>query len=94
MLNLKPPKTTNKETILKNNKVKLVYFASFTIFQYADTKDLVLMSLGFVGCVGDGIAVPTMMLIMIGIFDAFGNASTHALTNNPMLMDEIRKVTD
>ena len=95
MLNLKPPKSTNKETILQDNKLELVYPASFfTIFQYADIKDLALMSLGFVGCVGDGIAMPTMMLIMIGIFDAFGNASTHPLTNNPTLMNEISKVID
>jgi hypothetical protein len=94
MTNLKPQKTRKNGSITRDSE--LVYSASafsfFIIFQYADIKDLVLMSLGFIGSVGDGIAVPTMMLIMTGVFDAFGHASTHSSTSHTMLMNQINKV--
>ena len=86
------PTSSSSFTIAKDSELVRPTSSFFTIFQYADTKDVALMSLGFVGCVGDGIALPTMMLLMIRVFDAFGNASIHTSSSNPTLVDEIRKV--
>ena len=84
--------TISSFTMAKDSELVRPTTSSFTIVRYADTMDLAFMSLGFVGCVGDGIVVPIMMLLMIQVFDAFGNASIHTSTSNPALANEIRKV--
>lgn len=44
------------------------------IFRYADSIDKLLMFLGTLGCIGDGLMVPLSMYILSGIIDDFGSA--------------------
>ncbi|OAY77497.1 putative multidrug resistance protein [Ananas comosus] len=45
----------------------------FTVFMHADAVDNVLMLLGFVGAVGDGLSTPVMLLITSKIFNDLGS---------------------
>nr|CAD1831709.1 unnamed protein product [Ananas comosus var. bracteatus] len=45
----------------------------FTVFMHADAADNVLMLLGFVGAVGDGLSTPVMLLITSKIFNDLGS---------------------
>nr|GMC59402.1 ABC transporter B family member 15-like [Ipomoea batatas] len=45
------------------------------IFNHADRVDLVLMSLGVVGAIGDGISMPVMLLVTSKIVNNLGGAS-------------------
>ncbi|KAG6517485.1 hypothetical protein ZIOFF_020877 [Zingiber officinale] len=50
------------------------FFSSFsTIFMHADAIDVALMTLGFVGAVGDGVTLPLMLYLTSTIFNNFGN---------------------
>ncbi|XP_074557178.1 putative multidrug resistance protein [Curcuma longa] len=50
------------------------FFSSFsTIFMHADAIDVALMTLGFVGAVGDGVTLPVMLYLTSTIFNNFGN---------------------
>jgi hypothetical protein len=53
-------------------------FAS--VFMHADAADVVLMVLGLVGAMGDGMSTPVMLLITSRIFNDLGNG--------PDLLDE------
>nr|XP_043631308.1 ABC transporter B family member 15-like [Erigeron canadensis] len=47
-----------------------------SIFMHADGADMVLMTLGFLGAVGDGISMPTMLLITSKIMNNIGDSSS------------------
>ncbi|CAI9763225.1 unnamed protein product [Fraxinus pennsylvanica] len=69
----------NKSKIMENNKKKNGSFRS--IFMHADSHDAVLMSLGFLGAIGDGISMPAMLLITSKLMNNFGSATT-SITEN------------
>ncbi|THU63946.1 hypothetical protein C4D60_Mb01t21220 [Musa balbisiana] len=45
----------------------------WTIFMHADATDVMLMTMGFIGAVGDGLSMPTMLYMTSKIFNNFGN---------------------
>ncbi|CAA3030365.1 ABC transporter B family member 15-like [Olea europaea subsp. europaea] len=61
----------NKSKIMENNKKKNGSFRS--IFMHADNHDAVLMSLGFLGAIGDGISMPAMLFITSKLMNNFGS---------------------
>lgn len=46
------------------------------IFTFADGYDVVLMILGFLGAVGDGLTVPLILLLYSRLMNTIGTAST------------------
>ena len=62
----------------KNSAPVMRSFAS--VFMHADAADVVLMVLGLVGAMGDGMSTPVMLLITSRIFNDLGNG--------PDLLDE------
>lgn len=46
------------------------------ILQYADKYDVLLVLVGLLGAIGDGICAPTLLIIVRGIVDAFGKGAT------------------
>lgn len=61
----------------------------WTIFMHADATDVMLMTMGFIGAVGDGLSMPTMLYMTSKIFNNFGNGPS-ALS---VFTDTIDKVT-
>ncbi|CAO2820874.1 unnamed protein product [Amaranthus hypochondriacus] len=55
-----------------NNKKK---GSIWTIFMHADTVDLVLMILGFIGAVGDGLTLPLTLVVTSKLMNNIGGAS-------------------
>uniref|UniRef100_A0A5B7B3K0 Putative ABC transporter B family member 15-like isoform X1 n=1 Tax=Davidia involucrata TaxID=16924 RepID=A0A5B7B3K0_DAVIN len=47
-----------------------------SIFMHADGADLLLMTLGFIGAVGDGIAMPVVLFVTSKLMNNLGDAST------------------
>ncbi|XP_066321359.1 putative multidrug resistance protein isoform X1 [Miscanthus floridulus] len=70
-----PPQAAAKA---KNSAPVMRSFAS--VFMHADAADVVLMVLGLVGAMGDGMSTPVMLLITSRIFNDLGNG--------PDLLDE------
>ena len=60
-------KQTNKK--VSNGSIR-------SIFMHADGADMFLMTLGFLGAVGDGISMPTMLLITSKIMNNIGDSSS------------------
>ncbi|MCO5612114.1 hypothetical protein L7F22_066376 [Adiantum nelumboides] len=46
------------------------------MLRYTDTFDVLLMVVGFLGAIGDGLCAPTLLIIVSGIVDMFGKGST------------------
>ncbi|KAM0068263.1 putative ABC transporter type 1, transmembrane domain-containing protein [Helianthus anomalus] len=63
-----------KQSKKTNNKIKTGSFRS--IFMHADGTDMFLMTLGCFGAVGDGIAMPTMLLFTSTIMNNIGDSSS------------------
>lgn len=59
------------------------------LFKYADKVDIVLMILGTLGALGDGMATPTLLIATSGLVNTLGNGST--ATHPQHFMDEIQK---
>ncbi|XP_072969195.1 putative multidrug resistance protein [Typha angustifolia] len=59
----------------------------FTIFKHADAVDKLLMALGFVGAVGDGLSMPVMLFITSKIMNNLGNGP-NAVAEFPHKIDE------
>ncbi|XP_076912018.1 ABC transporter B family member 15-like [Bidens hawaiensis] len=66
-----------KSTENNNRKVSNGSFRS--IFMHADRVDMVLMTLGVLGAVGDGIAMPTMLLITSTIMNNIGDSNSFSM---------------
>jgi ATP-binding cassette subfamily B (MDR/TAP) protein 1 len=47
------------------------------LFRYADAMDLLLMLVGTVAALGNGVSQPLMIVIFGDVIDAFGSATTH-----------------
>lgn len=51
------------------------------IFRYADGVDKLVMCLGTLGCIGDGLMTPLNMFILSAIIDDYGGADDASFTN-------------
>lgn len=59
------------------------------LLKYADKVDMVLMTLGTLGALADGMSTPTLLIATSGLVNTLGNGST---TTHPQhFMDEIQK---
>ncbi|MCO5570602.1 hypothetical protein L7F22_024327 [Adiantum nelumboides] len=59
---------------MENHKSKRAYLF-WRMLRYTDTFDVLLMVVGFLGAIGDGICAPTLLIIISGIVDMFGKGS-------------------
>lgn len=59
-----------------------------TIFKHADGIDLLLMAMGFLGAVGDGLCTPVMLLIMSRLMNNLG----HGPSGLPSFVQNINHV--
>ncbi|XP_042510345.1 ABC transporter B family member 15-like [Macadamia integrifolia] len=84
MVDKDKPGTSNK----KKKKKSFSTSSIITIFMHADRIDVLLMVLGFLGAVGDGIMTPVMLLITSKILNNFGSSST---TNSHVFVHNINK---
>uniref|UniRef100_A0A0D9VD67 ABC transmembrane type-1 domain-containing protein n=1 Tax=Leersia perrieri TaxID=77586 RepID=A0A0D9VD67_9ORYZ len=57
-------------------KTKPMFASSFmTVFMHADATDVLLMVLGLVGAMGDGVSTPVMLLVTSRIFNDLGSGA-------------------
>ncbi|KAK4484362.1 hypothetical protein RD792_006939 [Penstemon davidsonii] len=52
------------------------------IFRYADQKDKLLMFLGTLGSIGDGLQIPLMMFVLSSVINEYGNLNDKVSTNS------------
>ncbi|KAI3789524.1 hypothetical protein L2E82_02323 [Cichorium intybus] len=76
----------SKQSIATNRKVSSGSFLS--IFMHADGADMFLMALGFLGAVGDGIAMPVMFYFTSNIMNSVGGFSS---LSKDVFIDKIDK---
>uniref|UniRef100_A0A251SJ61 Putative ATP-binding cassette subfamily C member 8 n=2 Tax=Helianthus annuus TaxID=4232 RepID=A0A251SJ61_HELAN len=67
----------SKQNTKKNKKASNGSFRS--IFMHADWADMFLMTLGLLGAIGDGISMPTMLLITSTIMNNIGDSSSFSM---------------
>lgn len=79
------------ERRVENKKKTGSFFKSIlTIFKHADNIDRLLMVFGFIGAIGDGLAVPVMFFITSKAMNNLGDGnSSHSLS-----IHRINKVRD
>ncbi|KAL3525987.1 hypothetical protein ACH5RR_014359 [Cinchona calisaya] len=65
----------------KDTKISKKKGSFLSIFKHADGIDKLLMTLGFLGAVGDGVLMPTMLLVTSKLMNNIGSTST-ALTKD------------
>ncbi|KAG4139911.1 hypothetical protein ERO13_D07G224000v2 [Gossypium hirsutum] len=70
---------------LKTGAVKKVNGPIRSIFMHADAVDLWLMTLGFIGAVGDGFSTPLVLLVTGKLMNNFGDAS--AVTSDTFIQN-------
>lgn len=59
------------------NQEKAKYSVPFyKLFSFADSKDVILMILGSLGAIGNGISLPLMTIFFGNLIQSFGDAST------------------
>jgi hypothetical protein len=61
----------DKQHQKKKSKVPVVSY--FKLFSFADPLDYLLMMLGTIGSIGNGMTLPIMTLILGGLINAFGD---------------------
>lgn len=69
----------------KEGSTKVVPY--YKIFSFADSTDILLIALGTIAAVGNGITVPLMPVLLGNIVNAFGES-----TNMKQVVDEVSKV--
>ena len=87
--NIQGKKTNKKQDSEKSrekdkNKKKVPFYKLFT---FADSLDQLLMFVGTIACIGSGISLPLMSIIVGDIIDAFG-----VNLNTKQLVHEVSKV--
>ncbi|XP_051121081.1 ABC transporter B family member 15-like [Andrographis paniculata] len=70
-----------EEDKIKRRKIsgRNIWFGS--IFMHADSVDVLLMGLGFLGAIGDGISMPVMLLVTSKLMNSFGNSQISLAEN-------------
>ena len=61
-----------------------------SVFMHADAADVVLMALGLVGAIGDGLSMPVMLFITSRIFNDLGGSSAVVLQEFSSKINEVR----
>ena len=65
-----------------------------SMFRYADGKDKVLMMLGTLGSIGDGLQYPLMMFVLSSIINDYGNPGatlSNAVVDKVCVFSSVRK---
>ncbi|KAI8541582.1 hypothetical protein RHMOL_Rhmol08G0072800 [Rhododendron molle] len=62
-----------------------------SIFMHADGYDMLLMGLGFLGALGDGLTTPAIMLVMSKLINSIGGSSLSTLDNLSQIVDKNAK---
>ncbi|PWA56629.1 ABC transporter family protein [Artemisia annua] len=76
-------------TTKTNRKISNGSFRS--IFMHADRADMLLMFLGFLGAVGDGIALPTMLLVTSKIMNNIGASDSDPASATRHFIDKMNQ---
>lgn len=58
------------------------------LFRYADGVDKLLMVVGTLGCIGDGLMSPLNMLVLSGIINDYATADNGSITND--VIDKVK----
>lgn len=74
-----------QEDSKKEESTKVVPY--YKLFSFADSMDILLIALGTIAAVGNGITVPLMPVLLGNIINAFGES-----TNTKQVVDEVSKV--
>ncbi|KAF7144597.1 hypothetical protein RHSIM_Rhsim04G0106200 [Rhododendron simsii] len=77
---------TEQKKTKKEDSAKTVPF--YKLLSFADSVDVVLMIVGTIGAVGNGISMPLMTVLMGNIIDSFGQTQ-----NNKEVVQEVSKVS-
>jgi hypothetical protein len=64
----------------------------FSLFKYADWVDVILMALGSLGAMGDGLALPAALFITSGLINTFGSNGSLSISDPAGFETEINKV--
>lgn len=74
-----------QEDSKKEESTKVVPY--YKLFSFADSIDILLIALGTIAAVGNGITVPLMPVLLGNIINAFGES-----TNTKQVVNEVSKV--
>jgi ATP-binding cassette subfamily B (MDR/TAP) protein 1 len=75
----------------KDGPAKAAFGSSFrSVFMHADAADVVLMVLGLVGAIGDGVSMPVMLFITSRIFNDLGGSGAEVLQEFSSKINEVR----
>ncbi|CAL0316517.1 unnamed protein product [Lupinus luteus] len=81
-----PPADTNSEKSKQKEKVETVPFHK--LFSFADSTDILLITVGTIGAIGNGLGLPLMTLLFGQMIDTFGSNQT---TEN--VVEQVSKVS-
>lgn len=80
----------NEEIKLGNNKrTKTVAFHK--LFSFADSIDVLLMILGTIGAIGNGLRMPIMAILFGQLTDAFGNINPNTFNDIVHIVSKVNK---
>lgn len=63
---------SERSKIVQQQQEKVAYYK---LFSYADKKDVILMAVGLVAALGNGLMMPMMSFVFGQIIDAFGQSN-------------------
>ncbi|KAM5568509.1 ABC transporter B family member 4-like [Rosa sericea] len=81
------PESSNKEDASKSKEDGTKAVPFFKLFSFADSMDYLLMSVGTIGAIGNGICMPLMTIIMGDVINSFGESG-----NSNKVVDTVSKV--
>lgn len=81
----KEPEKSNGDQKKETEITKVVPF--YKLFSFADSKDIILMIIGTVASIGNGVCMPIMSILIGELTDAFGQNQ-----NNDEVVDKVSKV--
>ncbi|KAJ1393342.1 P-loop containing nucleoside triphosphate hydrolase [Sesbania bispinosa] len=80
--------TTNTEGEKSKQKEKVETVPYYRLFSFADSADIMLMILGTIGAIGNGLGMPIMTLLFGQMIDSFGNNQF-----GPDVVNQVSKVS-
>ncbi|XP_061991036.1 ABC transporter B family member 4-like isoform X1 [Rosa rugosa] len=82
-----PESSSNKEDASKSKEGGTKAVPFFKLFSFADSMDYLLMSVGTIGAIGNGVCMPLMTIIMGDVINSFGESG-----NSNKVVDTVSKV--
>ncbi|KAK9934148.1 hypothetical protein M0R45_021302 [Rubus argutus] len=79
--------SNNKEDTSKSKEGGTKAVPFFKLFSFADSMDYLLMSVGTISAIGNGLCMPLMTIIMGDVINSFGESG-----NNKQVVDAVSKV--